>query len=432
MQVTIEDISPIKKRLRVELPGNEAAARIEAAYRDLAKTAKVKGFRPNKVPRGILERMYKDHVQQQVATELMETAYPEAISQAKIDPVGQPLIENYDLKPGEDFKFSALVEVKPQIELEGYDGLEVTKPKIEVTDDMVDMQLEMMREEQAVMEDAEGESLAPGLWANADFQALHNGQPVKALTSMGELFRVGEGAEQSELEKGVVGMRQGEVRDITVHLPANYQLPSLRDQDVTFKVSVHAVKRKVLPPLDEELAKELKFESVAAVREQCRKELTAKADATAKRDLREGMVTKLIGLSKFDVPESMVEREIDSMVASLQQRLRPRRVDVEDLNLEKIRENFRKQAERRARAELILDHIAAKEDIQVSDEDVEHGIQELALDMKEEPERVRHFHEEAGLMGSLRKHLREEKTLEFLTSRAKVTAVAKAEEAAEK
>lgn len=431
MQVTIEDISEVKKRLRVELPAAEATAKMEAAYRELAKTARVKGFRPGKVPRTILERAYGGQVEGQVATELIEAAYPEALTQTNISPLGRPIVEEYDLKAGQDFKFSALVEVPPSFEVEGYTGLELEKPKVEVTDDMLDMQLEMLREQHGQMEDV-AEPLAPGLWANVDFEATCEGKPVRGLSSKGELLRLSEEGEQSELEKGLVGLRAGEVKDITLHLPPNYHIPSLRDKDVTFKVSVHAVKRKVLPPLDDELARELKFESLERVREQARQELTAKAEATAKRHLRENLVNKLIELAPFEVPESLVEREIEAMVESFKQRLGPRRVDVEDVNLEKVRQNFRPGAERRARADLILARIADKENIQVSDEDVELGIKELAADLNETPERIRDFHEQANLMDSFRRHLREEKTIDFLISQARITEVSPLKEASGK
>ncbi len=428
MQVQVEDISPIKKRIRVEVPSDQVSSKIEAAYREVARTARVKGFRPHKVPRPILERYYGERIEGQVATELIESAYPEAVGEAKLDPIGEPIIENYDLKKGEDFKFSALVEVPPQVDIEGYQGVEIDRPKAEVTEEMVAAQLDMLREQHAQMEEAD-EPLADGLWANADFEAVSNGQPVKALSHHGELIRIGGGEEQSELERGILGMRQGEEREVTVHLPANYQLPSLRDKDVTFRIKVHSVKRKVLPPLDDELAKELKFESLAKLREQARAELTARAEATSRRQVRDNMVTKLIELTDFEVPASLVERELDYMVKSFQQRLRPRRVDLEDVHLEKVRESFRPGAERRARAELILARVAEKEDIQVNEEEVEAGIKELAADMDEQPERIREFHEQAHLMESLRRHLREEKTMDFLVEHAKLREVSAPEDA---
>jgi trigger factor len=417
MQVQIEDISTVKKRIKVEVPDDKVASQIESAYQELAKHAKVKGFRPGKVPRTMLERLYKQQVEQQVATELIEASYPEALSEAKLEPISDPIVENYDLKAGEGLKFNALVELRPQVEVEGYKGLELEQPKIEITDDMVDTQLEMLREQHADMEDVD-EPLTAKMWAHADIEAFCEGNPVKGLTNMGELFRLGEEKEQSELERGISGMRKGEKREITLHLPPNYHQPSLRDKDVVFKVAVHTVKRKVLPPLDDELARELKQESLAKIREQTRQELEAKADATSKRQVRESLVSRLIELSQFEVPESMIEREVDHMVANLKQRLGPRQVDLEDVNVDKVRQNFRKGAEHRARAELILAQIADKEAIEVSDEDVENGINELAADMKEEPERIREFHERANLMGSLRRHLREEKTMEFLLENA--------------
>jgi trigger factor len=419
MRVQLEDVSSVKKRLRVEVPNELVVSRMEAAYRELAKTARVKGFRPNRVPRPILERLYRSQVEGQVATELVEATYPEALGEAKLEPLSRPIIEDYDLKQGEDFRFSALVEVRPEFEIEGYTGLELEREDAEITEEMVDAQLEMLRDEHAQMEDVD-EPLAEGLWANADFVASSEGKPVKPLSTKGELIRLGGGEEQSELERAILGMRAGEEREVTLHLPENYHLPSLRDKDVTFKVKVHAVKRKVLPPLDEELAKELKFESVAKIREQVRRELAARAEATSRRKLRDDLVTKLVELADFEVPESMIERELDHMVESFKQRLGPRRVDPEQVNLPRVRENFRKGAERRARAELILGRIAEKEAIEVSEDDLEKGINELAADMNEEPQRIREFHERAGLMESLRRHLREEKTMDFLVGHAKL------------
>jgi trigger factor len=417
MHVTVEDISEIKKRLRVEVPPERVASRIESAYQELTRTAKVKGFRPGKAPRSVLERLYRSQVEGQVAGELIEAAYPEALDEAGLKPIAQPTIEDYDLKPGEGLTFSALIELRPKIEVEGYKGLEIEHSPIKVDDDMIEAQLEMLREQHATMEDTD-EPLGEKLWAHADFEAFSEGKPIKALSSMGEMFRLGEGKELSELERAIKGMKNGEVREIPLHLPPNYHLPSLRDKDITFKVTVHQVKRRVLPPMDDELAKEFQLTKAAEVKETVRKELEAKAAATSKRSLRQNLVDKLIGLAEFEVPASMVEREMDQMLASFKQRLQGRQVEAAEVNLEKVRESFRQQAERRARTELILDHIAEQEGVEVTEEEVEKGINELAADLKEEPQRVRQFHEEAGLMDSLRHHLREEKTMDFLLESA--------------
>jgi trigger factor len=419
MRVSVEDISTVKKRLRVEVPGEMVASRMEAAYRDLGRTARVKGFRPNKVPRKILERLYKDQVEGQVANDLVEATYPEALTEVKLAPLARPIIENYDLKQGADFSFSALVEVRPPVEIEGYVGLELEQPPAEVTEEMVEAQLELLREQHGQMEDAD-EPLTEGLWAHADFEAHSGGQPVKALTAKSEMIRLSGADEQSELERAIAGMRKGEEREVPLHLPADYHLPSLRDKDVTFNVKVHAVKRKVLPPLDDEFARELKRPSLAELKEGIVSDLKGRLEAQARRGLREDLVDKLIEMAEFEVPESLVEREIDHMVASLKQRLGPKRVDLEDVNLPRVRESFHKGAERRVRAELILARVAEKEAIEVSEEDVEQGIKELAADMNEEPARIREFHERSGLMESLRGHLREEKTMDFLMERAKL------------
>ncbi|MFH0810627.1 MAG: trigger factor [Pseudomonadota bacterium] len=423
MQVQVEDISTIKKRLTVEVPGERVTSSIDSAYRELAKTAKVKGFRPNKVPRGILERFYKEQVEAQVASDLVDAVYPEAVVSARLEPVSRPVIEDYVLKAGEDFRFSAVIEVRPEVDVSDYLGLTVEVPRAEVTAEMVDAQAEALREEHGQMEEVD-EPLAEGLWANADFEAFCDGTPVRALTGKGEVVRIGPEAEQSDIERAVLGMRRGEEREVKVHMPPNHRLPSLRDKDVNFLVKMLAVQRKVLPPLDDEFAKELNFDDLAQLRERVRADLQTKTDAVVNHKLRENLVNILIERTPFEVPEALVEREVDAMVDSLKQRLSPRRVDIEDVNVERVRENFRPGAGKRVRADFLLAAVAVKEKIEVSEEDIEKGIQDLATEMNETPARIREFHERSNLMDALKGHLREEKTMDFLVKHANIKEVA--------
>jgi len=258
MKTSLEEISPVKKKLLVEVESEEVDRKIEETYRTLGKKAKVHGFRPGKVPRRILERYFKDQVVEEVTRGLVDETLPKAVEESKAMPLSIPMVENDSLKAGQSFKYAVVMEVKPQFELRDYMGVELEKEIVEVTDQDVERNMQEIRKAHAtlkpVQEDRgarEGDSIV------VDYEAFEAGKPVEGVKAQNFMIALGGGAIHPELEKGLTGLKAGDLKDVEVHFDDKHQNARLAGKDVTFKVKVIDLKITELPELNDEFAKSL-------------------------------------------------------------------------------------------------------------------------------------------------------------------------------
>jgi len=428
MKASVEEISPVKRKLTVELDAEEVNRKIEDAYRALKSQAKIRGFRPGKVPRDLLERYYGEQVAQDVTKGLVNESLPMAFEQTNTYPLTMPLVENDALKKGQSFKYAAIMEVRPQIDLKDYMGLEVEKEKVVVSDREVDGQLEEIRKANAKLKPVEEDRGArQDDCVVIDYEAFEGDRPLEGIKAENFLVKIGTETIHPDFEKGLLGLKPGDSKEITVNFEPDYQHAKLAGKKVTFKVKVSDIKVMELPALNDEFIAGLggEFKDLETVKHKIREDLVAREEKRVDREVQRRLLNKISDMVEFELPESLVEAELRYAVESVKQNLQRMGSNLEKAGLseEKIRQDFAASSRKRVKDLLLLGEVARQHDLTVSEIELNDGFKELAQDMGQEPSVVRRYYEARGMMESFKDRLLEEKTLNFLVKGAKITEV---------
>lgn len=423
----VEEVSPIERRIRIEVDPAVVQVELDAAYKLLSRRVQIPGFRPGRVPRRILEARYKAQVEGDVMQHLVEHSYREAIAhRPDLEPVAPPRVTKTEaLKVGEPFRYQANVDIKPKVEPKDYEGLPLKKPVVEITDALVDAEIEKLRQSLARLEPIDGRTVAEaGDFAVVDWEGAIDGKPFAGGEATGATLEIAPGSFGQGNAPELAGAAVSETREIAHTFEKDHRLAELAGKSAVFKVTIKGLKAKHVPPLDDALAAAADAgATLAELKERVRKELTERETEKASHSVREQIVGELIKKNPFDVPRSMIERAIDQMVESTLERatrqgLDPRRLGID---VERLRESLRDRADTEIRAALLLEAISAKEKIAVEDPDLQARIQELAGKYNMPLEKLRPILHDREQSASLRVRIREEKTLAFLESKATLT-----------
>jgi trigger factor len=428
MKTSVEEISPVKKKLLVEVESAEVDRKIEETYRTLGKKAKVHGFRPGKVPRRILERYFKDQVVEEVTRGLVDETLPKAVEESKAMPLAIPMVENDGLKAGESFKYAVVMEVKPQFELRDYMGVELEKEIVEVTDQDVERNMQEIRKAHAILKPVqedrgarEGDSIV------VDYEAFEAGKPIEGVKAQNFMIALGGGAIHPDLEKGLTGLKAGDWKEVEVHFDEKHQNATLAGKDVTFKVKVTDLKITELPELNDEFAKSLggEFPDLETLKKRVKDSLRESEEKRVEKDFRRRLIKKIADKVDFELPQSLVDSEIRSGVESVKQNLLRMGSNMEKAGIkeEKLREDLVPAAGQRVKELLIMGEIARQSGLTISDLELDQGFEDMAKSLGQEPQVMRKFYEARDLVGSFREKLLEEKTLNYLAKGAKIAEV---------
>ncbi|HWV38651.1 MAG TPA: trigger factor [Vulgatibacter sp.] len=426
MKVEVETVSPVEKKLSIEVEADRVATEFERAYRTLARQVRIPGFRQGKAPRRILESRYKDQVEQDVARHLMETSYREAVDAQDLFPVGSPVVSPDKLEAGKSFRFEARVEVKPEVSLSKVKGLELERSKAEVTDAMIDDELERLRQQLAQFAPIEDRQTAStGDYAVVDYVGTQGEEEIPGAKGDDVTLKVDEGSLLEGNAPQLAGVPVGETIEVPVEFPPDYQVESLRGVTGRFFLTLKSLKRREVPDLDDELAKDLggKSTTLAELREEIRQNLQELADRRAAQENREKLLQALVAANPVEVPRSMIERAIDSMIMGGLERFERQGVDVSKLGLDipKLREDLRGEATSRVKAALLLEAVAKQESIEVGDDEIAAEYARLAAETQMPEAKVRaHFEKSASEKEGLRQRLLEDKTVAMLEREAHV------------
>ncbi len=421
MKFVVEDISPIKKKIRVEVPQDDVAKERDKAFANVARKAKIPGFRPGKAPRAVLERHYAEEVQADVMNKLIPLAYFTAVREHHIHPVEAPEISDVSMVKGQPFSFSATVEVRPEITLGAYEGIEVKEGPITVTDDEVKQTIERLREMYAQLEVVDGRAVEKGDTVTVDFEGFMEGKPIEGAKAAGHMVTLGSGNLIPGFEEQIAGMNKDETKEIRVTFPADYNRKELAGKDATFKVTVKEIKRAALPELNDDFAQDIGgHKTVEELRSRIREDLEIRKRNEQLAGQREQLMSRLIETHSFEIPPSLVDQELQDMVKDQTMRLTRQGMDVKAFDEAKFREQNRALAETRVKGMLILDAISEKEKVEATDEEVTAKLAEMARVSGRPLEAVRKYYEssESGL-DHLRSGIVQEKTMALLLSRAK-------------
>jgi trigger factor len=418
----VEEIEGCKRRLAVEAPVDVVTQEWERAYGRVQKRATLPGFRRGHVPRSLVKLHFADDVRREVAEHLIPDVYRRALSEARIAPVNEPDLQDLTLEEGSPLSFTAVVEVKPAIALGDYRGVEVQHAPAPVTDADVDEALGRMREQHAQFRSVERAAATDDLVVVDYTLAPQDHEPT---TAAGYHFLVGSGTVLQEIDTAVVGMRAGEEREVSLRFADDHRMETLRGKSGTAHLKLGEVKEKVLPALDDELAKTLgEFETLDALRAEARQQLEARREADARQELEDKVMDALLGRHEFGVPDAMVMRQITHQVEHTRERLRRQGVDPDGIQWDytKIVGELRPAAEKAVRRALLLEAIADQETLAASDAEVDAEVERFARASQRPVPAVRRMMEKSGDLEALRHGLRDRKTLDLLIEHARVTA----------
>ncbi len=428
MKANVEDITSVKKKLIVEIESEEIDQRIKDAYKSLAKQAKIPGFRAGKIPRKILESYYGNQLIEDLSRDLVAETLPNAVDETKIFPISVPDIEKETLKEGHDFQYTAVLEVKPQFELNDYMGLEVEKEIFEVTDESVDQQLEEIRKSNGNLGSVEEDrALQEDDFAVIDYEGFEQGNPLEDIKADNFMIKIGSNNFHSDFEKALLGMKKGDSGDITVTFEEDYFHEKLAGKTVDFKVKVNDIKFLELPELNDEFVKNLgaDVEDIDGLKKRIKEELTSREQSRVDQELKTRLLRKIADKIEFELPESLVEAELKQAVENVKQNFLRSGSSLEKAGIseQRIREDFRVASERRVKNMLILGEIAGQNDLTVTEEELDDGFRGLALSMGQDPKVVRNYYEATQAEEAFREKLLEEKTLKYLIDGANIIEV---------
>jgi trigger factor len=429
MKTSVEDLGPVKKKLHIEIESGAVDRKLDKAYREMSKKAKIPGFRPGKAPRGILERYYGKQVVEDVTKDLISETFPEALKELQTTPLGLPLVEKEALKQGEAFKYSAVMEVRPQFELKDYLGMEVDKEKWSLTDEDVENRLEQIRKANGKLVPVEEDRpVKEDDYAVINYQAFEDGSPIDA-KSENFLLKVGSHDFHPKFEEGLVGLKKEEEAEIEVDFEDDFYQKKLAGKSILFKVRVLDIKRMTLPELDDDFARSLgaDFNDLEAMKSKVRESMSSQEEKRTDRELKQRLIEKISEGLDFEIPKVLVDAEIDYAVENVRQNVIRSGSSLEKAGIaeEKLREEFAPASRKRVKEMLILGEIARQNDITVDEEDLSQGYGEVAAETGQDPDIIKKYYEARELVGSLEEKLLERKTLNYLIEHAKVNEVEK-------
>ena len=429
MKVTVEDRSSVKKVMHIEIPEADVARALDDAYQTLKKTAKVKGFRPGKTPRGVLERLYKKDVNADVTSKLIQGAYVDALKETELKVVGSPVVDPSELKGEGDYCFDAAVEVQPELADIDFTGLKLKNTLYKASDEEVDLQIQMMQKNLAKREPIDEERPAQtGDFVQLDYEGFKDGKPFEE-TKKTENFgiKLGDALIAEDFDKGVVGMNPADEKEITVSFPEDYFNKKLAGHTVDFKVKLNDIRKEVLPEIDDELAKKLgPFTTLDEARDKIREHLTQGYDKRIEQELNEQIFSQILEKTAFEVPDVMVEHELNGIIADAERSFSYHNKTFEEAGLSReiLMEKYRETAENQVRRQLILGKIIHQEKMELADEDLEKGFAEMATTYNQPVDVVKGVYGNSGDKLEIFKHaLLEKQAIKLIMERNEIESV---------
>lgn len=414
--------------LTVEVDEETVEKALNQAFRKVVKKVTVPGFRKGKVPRAIFERRFGVEALYEDALDiLLPEAYASAVKETAIEPVDRPEIDIEQMEKGKPLIFKATVTVKPEVKLGEYKGLEVPKKDFEVKPEDVDAELEAMRQRQGQLEAVEEGAVEKGDRVIIDFEGSIDGEPFEDGKADGFSLEVGSGRMIPGFEDQLIGMKPGEEKTINVTFPEDYHAEELAGKEASFRIKLHEIKRLRLPELNDEFAQDVsdEFDTLEELKADIQNKLEEKAKQEEEEYRRNQLVEMAAANAEIDLPPVMIEHEIDHMLEHFEQHLR-----FQGMNLEmykqfsgkddkELRDEFREEAEKKVRANLVLEAIAKEEKLEVTDEEIDEELEKLAEQLNRPKDEVRRLLEERDGLEGIKNQLLTRKAIDLLVSNSK-------------
>lgn len=428
MQTQVEKIDGNRVRIQIEVEPAVLDQALEQAYRKLVKDVAIPGFRRGRVPRRILENYIgREPVYKEAVDMVVPQAYQEAVAQENVAPVSQPEVEIVQMEEGQPFVFQATVEVKPEVTLGQYKDLVVERPQIEATEAQVEEQLRLLQQRYARLDVVEDGQVAAGDLVTMDFYGTVDGETLPGGNVENYTLEVGKDQFMPGFAEQLVGARPGEEREISVYLPQDDPNEALAGKKVIFQVTIKEVKRPVFSDLDDDFARDVsEFDTLNELKEDIRRRLYERAEAQAQDKMRQVLLDMAARNASLDIPPSMVQRQAEAARGELEAQLRAQGLTMEDylsfigISEEELRRRLAAEAEQGLRQHLVLEAIAAQENILVAEDELEQEIAGLAKNYNRSPEEVRRDLAEQGSLETIPHNLKIRKALDLIVAHSQI------------
>jgi trigger factor len=422
MKADVEKIENNRVNLSIEVEAEKVDNAIDMAYRKIVKEVNIPGFRKGKAPRRILEsHLGTEPIYKEALDLILPDAYSKAIEETKIDPIDRPEIKVEQFEEGKPLILKINVEVKPEVELGDYKNIEIEKPEVEVTEEDQQEYLEKLQKRHARIAVLSDGTLEEGDIAVIDFKGYIDGQTFAGGIADNFAVEIGSNSLIAGFEDQLVGAKVGESRDVKVTFPEDYQENHLAGKEAVFKVDIKEIKRKELLTLDDEFAKDIsEFDTLEELKEDIRNKLKERAEKKARKEIENEVIKKVVENAKVEVPDSLVERRIDVHLRRLSERFKAQGYSLEDYykaantTEEELREKYREQAVESVKTDLVLEEIAVKEKIQISEEEVLNEVENLAKEFNESTEAIHRTLKSRDNLEALSYGILMDKTIKFL------------------
>ena len=416
LKVEVETLGTSRKLLRIEIPSEKVNEELESKYEELRKKASVPGFRRGRVPRSILKARFSEYIKNEAIQHLVPPAYEEAVKSEDIVPLGnlelKPDITEMELREDEPLVFEAAVDVKPIIQLPKYEDIKIDKSDVDVPKEEVDKYIETLRQQRVKFVPIETErAVQEKDFVKVDWEYSVDEHLVEGSRRADIILELGSGDNFPEIETQLVGMTVGQKKDIQVDFPDDHPNKNIAGKQVTFHVTLQSIVEKKLPELNDEFAKELGYESYERLVGTVWNNLVEEGRTAIRQRQRREFVQQLIEKTDFDVPESLIEQQVSMMISNVRQQLRREGKSLEEagINLETLSEELRPEAIEQIKRTWIFDAIAEKEDIQVTDEELDRQVRLIAEQQNKDPQKYAILLRENRQIENIRESMRDEK-----------------------
>ncbi|SFD58696.1 trigger factor [Lentibacillus persicus] len=412
--------------LTIEVSSDEFDKALDQAFKKVVKDVQIPGFRKGKVPRKIFEsRFGVESLYQDAVDIVLPEAYTKAVEETEIEPIEQPEVDIEQIEKGKDLIFKATVNVKPEVTLGEYKGLEVEEETVEVTDEDVDHELEHQREHHAELIVKEEGTVEEGDTVVMDFEGFIDGEAFEGGKGEDYSLEIGSGQFIPGFEEELIGKNSGEDTEVKVTFPEDYHAEHLAGKDAVFSVTIHDIKTKELPELDDEFAKDVdeEVETLDELKEKKKEELQSQREQEAENQKRETLIEKASDNAEVEVPDAMVESELDRMLQEFEQRLQMQGMTLDmyyqfsGQDKDALKEQMREDAEKRVKTNLTLEAIFYAENLEVTDEDVDEELSNMASMYGTDVDQLKQML--GGNTDALKEELKSRKSIEFLEEHSK-------------
>ncbi len=428
MNVRVEELSSIKKKLFIEVAEDVVTSELNDAYKKIAKTANIKGFRKGKVPRAILEQHYGPKAQYDAVGSLINNSLYKAIVDEKLDAVSQPeVVQSSEVEVGKPFTYEAEVEIRPVVEAKDYTGIEVDKEVVPFDEESVEKQLESMAANNTQLEVTKRKLAREGDTVIIDFEGFIDGTAFENGAAKDYQLELGSNSFIPGFEDQVAGMKREQEKEIEVSFPEGYGAKDLAGKPAVFKVLLKEIKEKIVPKFNDDFAKQFDAENMDALRERLKENTIAQEAERSETQVTEAIVNELIARNEFDVPDGMVKNQLNYLKDSFTQRLQSQGMTLEMLGMsdDSFAATYREMAVQQVKADLLVASIAQQENFDASDEDVDAKIKELAESNNAPLEQVQQYFDNEQAKAGIKSQIVHDKVLKYLRDNAKITEVEK-------